>query len=183
MKIKLNKNQFEYFKGLEEAKQVGIVYHFVRTTYVLNKVLTENILKSGRDIMFDGKKYPQISLTRDYELRDSITFVGDLWGEVRLTIDGNKLSNRYKIIPFVDLTDYDGSKLERGKGSTESEEAVLSKEIKNIKDYILQIDILKSADINSVMPLLEPTKDINQFIITGTNIKLNVVKKFTPYKK
>lgn len=108
---------------LNEGKQVGSLYHFTS-------------LSGGEDIIKSNTlkpiNYDSISLTRDKNLYKISDYIEG--GLVRLTLDGDKLSNNFKIKPY----DEDQRKI---YGNFESEERI-DKPIKNIKDYIIKIDII-----------------------------------------
>ena len=87
-------------KEIAEAKQVGNVYHF--TTLENWENIKKQGIKFGKDNLSSfNPKYKNIlysiSVTRDKS--------GDTpsaWGkaEMRITLDGDKISNKYKIIPI-----------------------------------------------------------------------------------
>jgi hypothetical protein len=134
---------------LIEAKQVGVLYHFTNENGIIS-ILTTNTLKSS------GKYTNHISTTRD----KNGWMVGPTTEQYfRITLDGNKLSNKYKIVPYQHLG------INRGIGQTESEEAIITPIIPNIKDYILAIEYNETfeyeLDINKIQklyPSLKPTK-------------------------
>lgn len=105
---------------LNEAKQVGPLYHFT-DLYGLEGILNSNTLKVGDDSSFEtGGNIGNVSLTRDKEM----------WiFQYRIELDGNKLSNNYKITPFA----WDQ---ERGEA-----EEYINRDIKNIKNYITGISL------------------------------------------
>jgi hypothetical protein len=74
---------------LKEAKQVGTLYHFTS----LNNL--KPILESGILMSTKGRKY--ISFTRNKNLSN----LGVENSQVRLTINGDDLSNKYKLIPYA----------------------------------------------------------------------------------
>ena len=82
---------------LEEGKQVGIVYHYT-TLDSLRQILHMNTLKSAGYL--DNKD--AISVTRDKNFHKRI-FATGVPTEIRITLDGNKLSHNYKIRPYHDL--------------------------------------------------------------------------------
>jgi hypothetical protein len=112
---------------LIEAKQVGVLYHFT-SFYYLHDIIEDNfILKST--IM------PFVSFTRNKQMNtDTVS------NSVRITIDGNKLSDKYRILPHADT---EGG---YGRNTTdESEERISLKRYPqgvNIKNCILKIDLL-----------------------------------------
>ena len=116
----------DILKEITEGKQVGDLYHFTS----LNG--GEGILQTNTII---SDEYNFISLTRDknyYKISDQIE-----GGLIRLTIDGNKLSNNYKIYPYDE-----GERKKTHHGSYfESEERVKGN-IKNAKNYITKIEVM-----------------------------------------
>ncbi len=113
----------DILKEITEGKQVGTLYHFTTLSGGENIIQT-NTIKS--------QNYNFVSLTRDKNLYKTSDHIEG--GLIRLTIDGDKLSNNYKIYPY----DED----ERKKyGSFESEERIKGN-IKNAKNYITKIDVI-----------------------------------------
>jgi hypothetical protein len=109
---------------LNEAKQVGILYHFTDINGLLGILKTNELWASETDAN-------HVSLTRDKQG----WYVGTLDNAFRISLDGNKISNKYKIRPYS----WGGDGDDRGTGNTESEEAVLTDKITNIRDYIIDI--------------------------------------------
>ena len=78
---------------IKEAKQVGTLYHFTSYTSLV-EIINSNFVLTTKHIDIQ----PYVSFTRDKAMYpDSIP------DQVRLTIDGNGLSNRYKIMPHADI--------------------------------------------------------------------------------
>jgi hypothetical protein len=145
-----------------EAKQVGIIYHYTSNDG-LKDILQSNQLNASIEHYLGNDLY-YISFTRNKNFHKK----GANWNvktDYRLTIDGDKLSNQYKIQPFAyvpgwDYTDNweydwleDESEAERkaffdatGKYD-EQEERIFFKNKNNsildIKKYILAIDTTK----------------------------------------
>jgi hypothetical protein len=124
----------EIYNELQEAKQVGTIYHFTSLPNLIN-ILKENHLRAGAKI----RKY--ISFTRDknfYKASDIRT----RWGvdtEVRIVVDGDKLSNKYKIEPYNFF--YNRKKMDLyDKG--EFEERIVSPVINNLDQYVIAYEIL-----------------------------------------
>lgn len=129
-----------------ERKYLGDIYHF--TSHVrLEKILEENILiatsgntfkdePSYKHINFEEKRY--VSFTRNKHFNRLSPHIHST--EIRLTLDAEKLSDRYKITPINYFIDS-----EKGyKPKTESEEAIFTNDgIFNIVDYIKEISINK----------------------------------------
>ena len=104
---------------ITEGKQVGTLYHFT------DDIGLEGILKSNQ-LLASTTNDNHVSLTRD----KNGWYVGTKNNIARISLDGNSISNNYKISPYA----WDQS--DRGAGETESEEAVLTDKIDNVKKYI-----------------------------------------------
>ena len=140
---------------LQEAKQLGNLYHFTSLYYVYS-ILKTDILKSNSKFpLRKGDYYDNfvnyISLTRDKNFYIKNPQIGGT--SVRITIDGDRLSENFRIISYNDLDysfkgDENTSKNYSGKytDSFESEERIIipkGKEgVYNIKKFIKRIDIL-----------------------------------------
>ena len=109
---------------LREAKQVGTLYHFTGTGPLIS-ILENNILKASDSWATNDDLRPFNAFTRNKNGWD----VGGFPTDVRISIDGDKLSNKYKIQPF-----------NMGFGVDEMEERIY-KDIPNIKNYITDITI------------------------------------------
>jgi hypothetical protein len=144
----------DIWKGLKEGKQVGLLYHFTKTGNLIG-ILQSNILKASDQWATNDDPRPINSFTRNKNGWD----VGGFPTDVRITIDGDKLSNKYKIQPF-----------DMDFGVDEMEERIY-KDIPNIKDYILGITILDDEysgwrmdkDIlNNLYPNINIIKDLKE---------------------
>lgn len=91
---------------LQESKQVGTLYHFTRWDRI-RRIIQDRGLRSNL--------YDYISFSRDYRLRG--------FGEVRLTFDGNTLSEKYKIEPFQYVSS--SGLVSRSMNTSESEERIV----------------------------------------------------------
>ena len=101
---------------MKEAKQAGIMYHY--TKY-------DNLLSILKDDMIMKGEHNYISFTRNKRnIKSGLA--------CQIVLDGDKLSNRYKIEPF----DYFNM-----TGEDEQEERVLTRVIKNVHQYIREINI------------------------------------------
>jgi hypothetical protein len=124
----------EIFKVLTEGKQVGALYHFTTFTNAV-EILKSNSLKRNPSSTEDdiGGVRKGISTTR----RSYDNWVGS-WPEgtfddifwVRFKLDGDKLSNKYEIVPYS----WKG-------GKVEFEELIKTDVISNLKQYLLGVDI------------------------------------------
>jgi len=141
---------------LNEAKQVGIVYHFT-SLLALHSILVSNRL----DISSKNSSVPFLSLTRDFQLPDNPGSYFSL-SDVRFSLDGNKISNNIKILPFQE------------EGYKDESEEVVFKSLK-VSKYVIQIDVKVPK-----MSFIDTTKIID--LGKKYNIKINIVPKWIPYK-
>jgi len=132
---------------LTEGKNISDIYHF---SYLptLKSIIKNYVLKSGsKDEKTDKST---ISFTRAFNY-PVITKLGSQ--DVRITVNGSKLADNYKIKPFAEFD------------KSEAKERVFAKELP-IKKYIQQIDILDNGkDVSGIVKTLE-----------RDGIKVNVVK-------
>jgi hypothetical protein len=119
---------------LNEGKQVGTLYHFTNL-FSLIKILETNTFKGSN--AWNKNEKPFVSFTRN---KNGWGLVSGPGKTVRITIDGNKLSNNYKISP------YDMQNLKRWEDTPldEMEERVFG-DINNAKNYIIEIVIQSKA--------------------------------------
>ena len=116
---------------INEAKQVGNLYHVCTLDAFVNYIIPDNELRAS------GKYYNQlldtkeaISFTRDPLFvvpTETVMNSGILF---QFVIDGNKLSEKYKVIP------YNGNK---GNPRYREKEEVVVGPIKNFKSYIKKV--------------------------------------------
>ena len=115
-----------------EAKQVGVLYHF--TTYgKMIEIVNNNFILNPK---IHTHKSPYISFTRDKHMKSH-----SISQEVRIKIDGDKLSETYKITPHADVK----AGYSRMFGSGESEERIDLTSLPdgvNISNSIINIDVL-----------------------------------------
>lgn len=121
---------------LKEGKQAGILYHF--TSYDgVQSILKENLLRPGSKTFKWG-----ISTTRDknFHTTEDRVQMGVNAVDIRIALNGSKLSDKYKIMPY--------SHESFGKEhSTEKEEVIVTETgVTNIKQYILGITIFAVED-------------------------------------
>jgi hypothetical protein len=150
----------DILREINEGKQVGDIYHY---TYLRQLPL---ILKSGKlrpsPARLEKKGY--ISFSRDRAL--GITLGPDRT-QVRITIDGDKLSNKYSISPYAQLkpeTKRDKENwvapFSRETQDSESELVIPSKEYGgsiDVLSYIKKIDIIDRNE--------------SEFSVDGSNFK------------
>ena len=155
---------------IKEEKNIGLLYHF---TSLINTflIIQSNTLSSYREIHNDDKfvlgkggkeYYYTYSFTRNKNLSKSIhDHQIDTTLSCRITFDGNKLSHKFKLIPYNWMWEYDKNLKngvdvnKNGKivnmplphskhiGKDESEEVIVyhKNHIDDIKSYILNIDL------------------------------------------
>ena len=121
-------------KEINEAKQVGTLYHFTSYAKMIGIINDNFVLKS-----FSMDVLPYISFTRNKTMKsDTVS------QNVRMTIDGDKLSEKYKISPYADTKGGYGRNLKNlGDEAEERIKIPEGKEGIQIKDCIKEIVILK----------------------------------------
>jgi len=142
---------------LYESKNVGILYHFTSIENLIEIINSNEMIGNG-----------SISFTRDKNFLDTTgaESIGSDSTECRIVVDGDKLSNKYKIRPYNFFSNIstrpnretglsiDGEDFIAGP---ESEEVVLTDRIENIKDYIIRVDFIYGT--KNKWFTTEPTKD------------------------
>ena len=103
---------------LNEAKQVGSLYHSTSGENLIS-ILKSNTLKVNQEGNYGMTLTNQNSFTRDKNYRP---------GDYTIEIDGDKLSNNYKIKPFA----YDYNNRSQA-------EEVVRQDINNLSKYIISI--------------------------------------------
>jgi len=182
---------------LLEAKQVGKLYHFIIDINNLNFVLRTNKLFSRWQDTFER------IFNKKYKIKDYTSLTRNLqWakygGNIILVLDGNKISENYKIIPFFFLGNqanllnptnasdrspvfYSPNVLNRNEfdlgkwknKKNEFEERVKG-QIKDIDKYLIKI-IVKKSILNTNDPILEGNKKIfDQLVEDFPNIKFEI---------
>jgi hypothetical protein len=162
---------------LDEGKQVGTLYHFTNYDSAIGIVMKDFKLKVALtpkevsiDELPDYAKY--ISFTRNKNL-DSPT----ISREVRFTIDGNALSNRYRVEPFADIKAGFG-RTRPGKDEAEERVNVAKREgFVDIAPFLVSIDVMEpkelkvgSLDADAFTELVDDLK--------YKNIPYKIVNKF-----
>ena len=116
---------------ITEAKQVGTLYHYT------SPAGAGNILKSN-NLKGDDLKNPDIvSFTRNKNFHKQKRL--DVHTKISFEVDGDKLSNKYKINPYNDAGFGLGA-INRSKKTSEAEERV-ERNIPMVKKYIKKIRI------------------------------------------
>lgn len=118
-------------KNLAEAKQVGTLYHFTSYKSLVQIIKSDFVLTTTQtDIQ------PYVSFTRNKRFQsDTIST------QARLTIDGDQLSNKYKISPHADV------KAGYGRRSQDEAEERISLEKYpngvNVSKYLIEVTLRK----------------------------------------
>jgi hypothetical protein len=166
-------------ESLNEGKQVGTLYHYTSKDG-LKGILKSNSIKASEEYYL-GEEIYYISFTRNKNFhKKGMKF--NVKTDYRITLDGDKLSNRYKIQPFAYIPgwSYENSWeyewLEDEDEQTrrdffnatgdydEQEERIYFKdeegEIPNIKTYIISIDKISESkeNLNDMVYIDEPKK-------------------------
>jgi hypothetical protein len=148
----------DLLKEITEGKQVGDLYHY--TTFESGlKILQSNQLKSGEaDDSTKTKPIFAISFTRDKRFHNNhnVGFDVSSFGQrpqLRFTVDGNKLSNKYKIQPYAQIGG--SGRFEKEREEFEAEERAVS----NKPFTIPPLPYLKSIDI--LVEYKTPHKDLS----------------------
>jgi hypothetical protein len=166
----------DILKEITEGKQIGTLYRFITYKQMISIINDNFIIKAGAPYMSTD----YLSFTRNKNVKSNT-----ISKDVRITINGDELSNRYKIESYAD------TKAGYGKGTLdESEERIdLKKYPKginlNLPNIIKKIDILSlsarmkddSEDEDAVPPSLDLNKQVI-VLLKEKNIPYNIVKKY-----
>jgi hypothetical protein len=130
-----------------EGKQVGVIYHFT-SIYNLYDILRDN------SFLRRGLGRIRISCTRNYNMKSKELKLEKQC--CRITLDGNKLSHKYKIEPHLDPNYPDKEERE--------ERIILDRSLDpiDLKKYAIRIDILN-----------EPTTDEDPHAINSYTFEPN----------
>ena len=127
---------YENFIG--EGKQAGNLYHFTNINSIVN-IAKENLMRGSYGNQDVRGKYISVSRNKNLYKQDPNLGVEKI--EVIIVFDGEKLSNNFKIVPYL----YEPYR-DLDKESSESEELIMlpKGELQNINKYIKEIIFLKS---------------------------------------
>jgi hypothetical protein len=124
---------------LNEGKQVGILYHYTENWLLKQIIETDTLLAP---VSFTRR---QSNWVRDFTNGESI-----------IVVDGDKLSNNYKIRPYQDinpfLDDIDDESPSFEGGKNEEYEERVDRNITDLNKYILKIIFLvPDSEIESLL--------------------------------
>lgn len=138
-----------------ESKQVGVIYHFT-FIYNLYKILNERE-PSLRPIG------DHISCTRNFNMKSNELKLEKQC--CRITLDGNKISQKYRIIPYFDMRNPDTE--EREEKIIINDKLFINGRL-DLKKYCIRIDILNNPPIieddSSKNPINTYTFEPNQYL-------------------
>lgn len=161
IKITYNMKTYKEFL-LSEGKNIGIIYHYTNLKSFI-EILNEGVLRPGA-VDYDEFTPPFISFTRRKNIIKDLGFRNHLVNPpfVGMEFDGNKLSNKYKIVPFnyyyyLSSTELDVTTKEMNKNykhdkdyDEDEERLILGSYNKTvpIKNYLRKIYLLDDADLS-----------------------------------
>lgn len=163
---------------LGEGKQVGILYHFTSYGSMID-IINNNLVMNP---VIENKQSPYLSFTRNKHMESNT-----ISQNVRIKIDGDRLSERYKIEPYADVKAGYG----RNIGVDESEERINLKSLPNgvnVSKSLINLDILDIIQIlnrnpsddfeEEEPPMLSNYLKLLKLLETRPDIKYNVIKKY-----
>lgn len=116
---------------LKEAKQVGILYHATRLDYAIS-IVENNAMYANPKLQNDGKTLDLNSLGISTSRNKLFMYKGD----VEIMLDGDKLSEKYSIIPYNYFNDFPTEELTHAEKRNTAESIIISKSYLNsIKNY------------------------------------------------
>lgn len=147
---------------ITEAKHVGTIYHYT----TIEKL--HDIIHQDKPFEMGSHNGETISATRNPQLSlHNKTFKNH---NVRITLDGDKISEHHKVRPIAGLTDNEGDvenhkhndKYRVKRDSGEAEEAIIKHPL-NIHRYIKHIHIIKNRndDHNVENNIIPKLKELN----------------------
>jgi hypothetical protein len=128
-----------------ESKQIGTIYHFT-SVYALDSMMQKGNIILDKDELSDVAD-GYYSFTR----YSNLSSLDPLKRHVRIKLNGDKMSYKYKFSPYLDTKSLGNKKtLDFSKNSPnfEAEERIDSKKYGNINltNYIINIDIINRPD-------------------------------------
>ena len=139
--VKLYRKEKE---NINEAKQVGILYHVCTFDSFFKYIIPKNELRASGKFYNDLlKTYDAISFTRNslFVVSTGTSLKADILFQI--AVDGDKLSEKYKVTPYQDVK-FTGN----FSVSNESEEVVVGP-ITNFKSYIKEVKFdIKDWDLS-----------------------------------
>ena len=173
----------EYKEYKTEVKQVGTLYHVCTLNALVNYIIPENQLSaSGKYKNALLNTYDAISFTRDSLFVVPTWTVDDADILFQFVVDGERLSEHYKVTPYQAL---DWTK----NISTRSEkEEVVIGPIKNFKSYIKEVHFdIKSPSRTTLLKQKDSLEKVKEYLgsikCTRTTLPYHVGNNKHSYKK
>lgn len=160
---------------IDEGKQVGVLYHYT-TPENFRKIMETDRMEGSKDLSYYTPNprrqtghllgTESVSFTRNkYFHRDNrFTTLGlskdNGRPSVRIAVDGDKLSQKFKVVPFRYF--HDDPRINRTSNTDEHETRVLVDTIPRFSDYLLKVDdIWKEVPVwrNKVPFYVDPQTD------------------------
>jgi len=161
---------------LFEAKQVGILYHFTSLNSLSSMIMMKNkVILSIEYASYAGDTY--ISFTRNPRLGT----LGKSKHETKITLDGDKMSNKYKFEPHVHKRYSYDDRFAKYSKDYEAEERINASKYGNkidITPYILKIETITEE---AIAKEYEGTKYAKMVLDDYDTIKTWCQKKNIPF--
>jgi hypothetical protein len=146
---------------LNEGKQVGKIYHFTDLFSAIGILFDDTMRVHTEGFKYSKEEFRGVSMTRNKDFWHMKDVAITAAPSVRLTFDGDKISNNFKVKPFNAFP----SKTRNHIAGVEFEEIVIVDEGKEFKpkqflmsietDFSIQFDYLpKLSKDNAVVPVL-----------------------------
>lgn len=168
-------------KVLKESGRANHTYYHFTNVNGLIGILKDNIMTSHKQTRHILKGKNSVSFTRDKNFGSRSSDIS----LCRITVDGEKLAQKYKITPYEWGNDPDINFTARENQESESEEAIIG-DVENIKDYIIAIDIVDKVYNNDdsviakdreIKDYLTPRQYVEYKLKDGKIVGLDVVSK------
>lgn len=166
---------------LKEGKQVGILYHGTNSINSFFGILSSDALKTNYDVTshthteYSGNPKASVSLTRSKQM------VLNNY-PIYFELNGDKLSNNYKIIPFRDQFGLDGDEnegeYEYSKLNNNEFEERVYKNITNLHKYTTKI-VIKKASVEQEIERLKRARNLPFTPIQNWGEFLNKLNTFS----
>jgi hypothetical protein len=125
---------------IDEAKQVGTIYHYTTYKNAVSIIDQDKLIADHTNDATNSNPKYAISFTRNKNFASTQRTLLPGTPRVRFIVDGDKLSNKYKIEPYAQKG-FEKS----DKNSFEAEERIVYGKPFSVKlsDYLIGIDIVK----------------------------------------
>jgi len=172
-----------YDKIIQEGKQVGILYHYT-SLGAAHSILEDGFIEGGKSSLagysdsMRGDNNFSLSFTRNKNFHKRNRVLGDVV-ECRFVIDGDSLSNIYKIQPITNEDSYEMS-FQKQSLDFEYEEVILSpNQIKvPIIPYVIRFDFLIESQGGKRYATYDPYEFIDMLKeLKEQGISVNTVDK------